>query len=48
MVHNDRGPLVATCPIAKIRGAAGLSTRYVIMIRQGLAPHPGLNPPGGI
>jgi hypothetical protein len=33
-------PLVAKCSIPEIRRATGLSTRYVIMIRQGLAPHP--------
>ena len=33
-------PLLANCPIADIRHTTGLSTRYVIMIRQGLVPHP--------
>jgi hypothetical protein len=33
-------PLVAKCSIAEIRRSTGLSTRYVIMIRQGLVPHP--------
>jgi CRISPR-associated endonuclease Cas1 len=33
-------PLVAKRPIAEIRRTTGLSTRYVIMIRQGLVPHP--------
>src|SRR5205807_199779 len=33
-------PLVAERPIAEIRRTTGLSTRYVIMIRQGLVPHP--------
>jgi hypothetical protein len=33
-------PHLAKYPIAEIRHATGLSTRYVIMIRQGLVPHP--------
>lgn len=33
-------PLVAQCPIAEICRTTGLSKRYVIMIRQGLVPHP--------
>lgn len=33
-------PLLAKCSIAEIRNATGLSTRYVIMIRKGLVPHP--------
>ena len=33
-------PLVAKSSIAEIRGATGLSARYVIVIRQGHAPHP--------
>ena len=33
-------PLLAKRPLAEIRGATGLSTRYVIMIRQGYVPHP--------
>jgi hypothetical protein len=33
-------PLVAKRSIAEIRRVSGLSTRYVIMIRQGLVPHP--------
>jgi hypothetical protein len=37
MVHNDGlPPLVTKCPLAEIRRAIGLSTRYVIMIRKGL------------
>jgi len=34
------GPLVADYSVAQVRGATGLSTRYVIKIRQGLVPHP--------
>ena len=34
------GPLVANFPVARVRDATGLSTRYVIKIRQGLVPHP--------
>jgi len=33
-------PLLAKSPLAEIRHATGLSTRYVIMIRQGFVPHP--------
>ncbi len=34
------GPLVAKYPLADIRGATGLSTRYVIKIRQGVRAAP--------
>ena len=41
MVHNDGlPPLVTKCPLAEIRRATGLSTRYVIMIRKGLGIQP--------
>jgi len=41
MVHNDGlPPLMTTCPLAEIRRATGLSTRYVIMIRKGLGIQP--------
>ena len=41
MVHNDGlPPLMTTCPLAEIRRATGLSTRYVIMIRKGLGIRP--------
>jgi hypothetical protein len=33
-------PRMATCPVAEIRRATGLSTRYAIKIRQGHVPHP--------
>lgn len=33
-------PHIATCPVAKIRRAAGLSERYALIIRQGYVPHP--------
>ena len=33
-------PLLEKSPIAEIRSITGLSTLYVIMIRQGLVPHP--------
>jgi len=33
-------PLVTKCPLAEIRRATGLSTRYVIMIRKGLGIPP--------
>jgi CRISPR-associated endonuclease Cas1 len=33
-------PLLAKCPLAEIRHATGLSTRYAIKIRQGYVPHP--------
>src|SRR5215469_24081 len=37
MVHNDGlPPLMRKYPLAEIRRATGLSTRYVIMIRKGL------------
>ena len=41
MVHNDGlPPLMTRCPLAEIRRATGLSTRYVIMIRKGLGIQP--------
>ena len=41
MVHNDGlPPLMTKCPLAEIRRATGLSTRYVIMIRKGLGIQP--------
>ena len=33
-------PRMATCPVAEIRRATGLSKHYAIMIRQGYIPHP--------
>ena len=33
-------PRMAACPVAEIRRATGLSTRYAIKIRQGHVPHP--------
>ena len=33
-------PRMATCPIAQIRRATGLSKHYAVMIRQGYVPHP--------
>ena len=41
MVQNDGlPPLMTQCPLAEIRRATGLSTRYVIMIRKGLGIQP--------
>jgi CRISPR-associated endonuclease Cas1 len=36
----DIAPQMATCPVAEIRRATGLSKHYAIMIRQGYIPHP--------
>jgi hypothetical protein len=41
MVHNDGlPPLMTRCPLAEIRRATELTTRYVIMIRRGLGIQP--------